>query len=522
MNEEIKELAKSLLAGNFERQSPDAKSLSDPVADTQMVLTLDQLRAYELNPRITRNPFYDEIKESIRNRGLDAPPAVTRRPGEEHYIIRNGGNTRLSVLRELWSETKDEKYFRICCLYRPWQSEIVALTGHLAENELHGSLTYIERALGIQKAQEIYEQETQKKLSQSELARRLGKDGFPVSQSQISRMQDTVNYLLPAIPMALYGGLSNKIIIKLHGLWRSAFECWIGNARGKTAENDFMTLFQDVLSQFDCEPDEFDFSRMQDELIGQMAEKIGCSYELVSLEVQYDKGRRIALAMPPAELMALAAREDAQTPAQTQIPEDFIKPDLTDVINEAEKFASKFVLRPKPETAQTTPRATMPIQPRETVPERNTQHPSQIASPVESEEQYELSGNIIAERCGEETSEIWLIDAAMDSPESLRAHVNVLAAEIADEVELKDAIEPTGAGVGFQCRLQNDPLIAMLGAISRTPAVKGVLGLYLYERLGGLLIGDEDSDFEPMSDTAVIKLFRIIRLARRLYELETV
>lgn len=522
MNEEIKELAKSLLAGNFERQGPDAKSLSDPVADTQMVLTLDQLRAYELNPRLTRNPFYDEIKESIRNRGLDAPPAVTRRPGEEHYIIRNGGNTRLSVLRELWSETKDEKYFRICCLYRPWHSEIVALTGHLAENELHGSLTFIERSLGVQKAQEIYEQETQKKFSQSELAKRLGKDGFPVSQSQISRMQEAVNYLLPAIPIALYAGLSNTQINKLLGLRRSALQCWIDHTHVKAAETNFSDLYQDVLSQFDCEPDEFDFSRMQDELIGQMAEKIGCSYELVSLEVQYDKGRRIALAMPPAELMALAAREDAQAPAETQIPEDFIKPDLTDVMNDAEKFASKFVLRPKQEAMQTAPRTAMPVQHREVAADRNTQIPSQIATPVETAGQLESAGEGIAECDSEKRSDIWFIDAAMDSPQRLRAHVKLLAAEIADEVELKDAIEPAESGIGFQCRLQNDPLIAMLGAISHTPAVKGVLGLYLYERLGGLLIGDEDSDFEPMSDAAVMKLFRIIRLARRLYELETV
>ena len=72
-----------------------------------MVVTLDQLHPYDLNPRVTRNPRYDDIKASIRERGLDAPPAITRRPGESHYIIRNGGNTRLAILHELWSETKE-------------------------------------------------------------------------------------------------------------------------------------------------------------------------------------------------------------------------------------------------------------------------------------------------------------------------------------------------------------------------------------------------------------------------------
>jgi len=126
------------------------------------------LRPYDHAPRVTRNPAYAEIKASIRERGLDAPPALPRRPGEAHYIIRNGGNTRLAILRELWSETKEERVFRIACLFRPWpaRGEIVALTGHLAENELRGGLTFIERALGIEKAREFYEQEIGQALSQ--------------------------------------------------------------------------------------------------------------------------------------------------------------------------------------------------------------------------------------------------------------------------------------------------------------------------------------------------------------------
>ena len=98
-----------------------------------MVLTLDELAPYNLNPRTTRNPLHDEIKASIQARGLDQPPPVTRRPGEDHYIIRTGGNTRLAILNELWKETRDERYFRIHCLFRPWsdRGEIVSLTGHL-------------------------------------------------------------------------------------------------------------------------------------------------------------------------------------------------------------------------------------------------------------------------------------------------------------------------------------------------------------------------------------------------------
>ena len=114
------------------------------------------------SPRTTRNPKYDELKESIRHRGLDTPPPVTRRPGEDKYRIRNGGNTRLEILNELYKETGDERYFRFNCLFRPWdqqRGEIIALTGHLAENDLKGDLKFIERAVGIQKAKAWYEEE---------------------------------------------------------------------------------------------------------------------------------------------------------------------------------------------------------------------------------------------------------------------------------------------------------------------------------------------------------------------------
>lgn len=88
-----------------------------------MPVALDQLRAFDLNPRITRNPNYDEIKESIRHRGLEHPPQITQRPGELFYIIANGGNTRLAILNDLWLETHDKKYWNITCYFRKWGSD---------------------------------------------------------------------------------------------------------------------------------------------------------------------------------------------------------------------------------------------------------------------------------------------------------------------------------------------------------------------------------------------------------------
>jgi hypothetical protein len=108
------------------------------------------------------------------------------------------------------------------------------LTGHLAENELRGGLSFIERALGVEKAREFYEQESGQPLSQSELARRLTADGFPLPQSHISRMQDAVHYLLPAIPTLLYGGLGRHQVERLAVLRKACERTWERRALAAT------------------------------------------------------------------------------------------------------------------------------------------------------------------------------------------------------------------------------------------------------------------------------------------------
>ncbi len=296
--------ASPLLAQQSGQKNPANESLDDPITDTSMIVSLDQLRPYDLDPRVTRNPRYDEIKESIRHRGLDAPPAITRRPGETHFRIRNGGNTRLSILRELWSETKDEKFFHVACLFRPWpqRGEIVALTGHLAENDLRGGLTFIERALGVEKARELYELECGHTLSQSELSRRLVTDGLPIHQSHISRMRDAVQYLLPAIPNVLYSGLGRHQVERLAVMRRSGERVWQEHAKGKGLNIEFAMLFQDALMMFDTEVATFSLARVQDELIGQMTQWLGIDYDKLALELEAGERRQRVLGEEPAHV----------------------------------------------------------------------------------------------------------------------------------------------------------------------------------------------------------------------------
>lgn len=566
-------MAAKLRAGPFERAGPTVSAISDPIADTPVVVTLDELRPYDLNPRVTRNPLYEEIKTSIRNRGLDAPPAITRRPGERQYIIRNGGNTRLSVLRELWGETKEERFFRVPCLFRPWSArgEIVALTGHLAENELHGGLTFIERALGVEKARELYEQESGAPLSQRELARRLTADGYPISQSHISRMQETVAHLLPAIPSILYAGLGRGLAERLTALRRDAAETWERHAEQTRPESQFPELFRDVLVTFDDNPSKFAIERFRDELIGRMADLLNCDYDSIALEV-VDCEMRSRVLAPRPRAVADLGRPDAEAPPRVHHQRT---PSARAM--ETTPSPATHTRPPAPSAAQSRSERSTPM--REPADDASNAEPevsqasiserlnAHIVSPAESTPRVAAIQHTIAAATGETLerfednvvraipvqagglypiSDVWYVEPSIDVPDRLRLHIGQLAREIAHEAGVAHRIETCDDGIGYCCTTLDRgtkavttagaalpvflarTVLSLLGALAAPfqPGKPGVDAIRLADDLGPLLEGILPLVRNPrntarITDVGLVKLFRLIRLGRRLIDLES-
>lgn len=164
-DERRRRVAESMQVGNPGDSARIPTAGPDVPAETQLDLTVDDIRPYELNPRRADNPKFDDIKESIRTSGLRSPLTVTRRPGESHFIVDSGGNTRLLALRQLWAETRDPRYRTLTVLFRPWRSESYVLTAHLVENEQRGDMTFWDKAAGIVALKERLEQESGKPLS---------------------------------------------------------------------------------------------------------------------------------------------------------------------------------------------------------------------------------------------------------------------------------------------------------------------------------------------------------------------
>jgi ParB family protein of integrating conjugative element (PFGI_1 class) len=508
MNEKIsvQEMAAKLLGeGNdrFDRKGPMVDALSDPVADTIIEVTLDQLHPYDHNPRITKNPLYEEIKASIRARGLDAPPAVTRRPGEPHYIIRNGGNTRLGVLQELWGETRDEQFFRIKCLFRPWSArgEIIALSGHLAENELHGRLTFIERALGVEKLHTLYEQETGGALSQSELARQLKADGYPVQQSIISRMQGTIQYLLPAMPDVLYGGLGRPQIEKLLVIRQSATQLW--RAHAGATEEDFAGLFQDVLSAFDVALEHFSVADVQDALVERMAEELGTSYDTLAAGILYfDKHAQDNSVSAGGAVPSFLLEQTPQLPPEPDVPKT----------------------KPLPTRALAAPPLPVAAHDCNNGEAQTAWVPT--ASPDQSSSRLVSINDLIVKNTDEASG--------LDTPESLRRHIAQTAREIAHEADLDKHVAAHDRGIGFICTQNADThagavkrgVLALLHVLSAPYVPGSAAGIdvtHLAHDLGPALLGSPARSGEALvrlSDAGIACLFRLLQWGRYLVEVE--
>jgi len=477
-----------------------------PVGDTPMVVSLDQLRPYELNPRVIRNPLYDELKASIRGRGLDQPPAITRRPDEQHFIIRNGGNTRLSILGELWQETHEERFFRIHCLFRPWQSESHALLGHLAESDLHGQLTFIERALAVARLKDML-QEPDKSLSQRELSARLSQDGYPISQSHISRMFDALEYLLPAIPQVLYAGLGKPAIERLISLRRRAESVWnqyFGDA------HEFALLWFAVLSAFDGEKPELDSSELQDELIAKMAVILKQTPRLLALDMHQEPR------LSPPRLNTVQAPSQEPPGEASRQPSAF--QDVSETVDEL----------PSPDHAWSSSDTTAAQEPRLPSIRQALNDDPLSAMPPDAMQSAQAS---VCPSLSRRPSQ--------DEISTLRDKCAALAADLAAYADASAMVGPCSDGLGFSLSPDHIELLSprhtgiqlLLSALLR---LQDEVAWHQRQQIpaalfGQLLIGAYEMPFaerpaltiglERLPDAQLEQLFTLIRHARRLIEL---
>ncbi|MGV6139720.1 ParB family protein [Escherichia coli] len=304
------------------------------LGETPMILTLDQLRPNPDNPRTTRNPRYDDIKNSIHARGLDTVPKVTRMPDSEPdvYIFSDGGNTRYQILTELWKETGDPRFYRIHVLFKPWPGRLQCVIGHLAENEVRGELTFIEKAQGIHKARQIHEEQLGRKVSLRELADLLTHEGLPVHNSTISRMEDALKYLYPWIPDLMESGLGRHQVTALLALRQDAERVWGQFALASGTDAEFDRVFGESCRKFNS-PELWSLEMFRDELIGDLLQALphpSLDYDRWLLELDpKERNRRHHFGEPEPVVVPPSVRDSGT--GQSGAPVSRIRPEVPEI-----------------------------------------------------------------------------------------------------------------------------------------------------------------------------------------------
>lgn len=268
-------------AGNEDRIAPEQRAHpavagalqnTDPNEPTPMVLTIDTIKAYDRNPRRERNEAYDLIRQSIRQRGFRGSLPITRRSGDSVYMVAEGGNTVLQILKELYAETQDTRYYEIHCLFEPWISESETLISHLGENDNRGPLLFIDRARAIRELRNLLEAEQARALSSREFVTYLRERGYVLDQATLIKMNYAVETLYPVVPAAFRCGLGKvhvEHLRKLEGILVAFLE---NRKRDAATIAEARQWWLVCLARYDGERFDLMLDQIQRELEGYVAE----------------------------------------------------------------------------------------------------------------------------------------------------------------------------------------------------------------------------------------------------------
>lgn len=518
---------------------------STMVVEMPMVLTIEQLAPNPDNPRTSRNPRYDEIKASIKARGLDTVPKVTRDPDGDpnKYIFSDGGNTRYQILTELWQETGEERFFRIHVLVKPWPGRLQCVIGHLAENEVRGDLSFIEKARGIHKARIIYEEQLGKSVSLRELSTLLTSEGLPVHNSTISRMEDALKYLFPWMPDLLESGLGAPQIRLLLALRQDAEKVWDQFCLlSERSDKCFTDVFGECCRKFNS-PELWSPEMFRDEFIGDLL------LALPHPDLNYD---RWVMELDPGERNRryhFGEPEEA-TRLQGVVPSPFTD-GIQDTAPEPDFALPKVLTESPPATPAVTEEWPQQDENLRVSPEDNKEAPLSLprtevqpdmygGSPVISGDGMgpglspdndetlismlapglEDEGEALHPACHIVGDAIWSVPAYQDDIEHLQNMAFIMAWELGEKLGCEDEILPDRAsslspGYCAAGDSSSAPAAFLLSLAGCCPAQCPTTGMDVV-----LIGGSAQQDVPVLDDENAIKLLRLMRVMRRLRELQ--
>lgn len=194
----VRAAAKTLAGQKLAQRVPAGAPPREEYNDGTTSLPVTEIDFYDRNPRVSKNPKYDEIKASIRERGgLEGALSVVQRPNAPRYMLYMGGNTRLQILKELWEETRDERFRVVRVAIEKWRGEANVLTAHLIENEARADTRFYEKALGIAMLREELQKERGCYVSLRDLETETQRLGMPGNHATLAEYAFASEHLAP-------------------------------------------------------------------------------------------------------------------------------------------------------------------------------------------------------------------------------------------------------------------------------------------------------------------------------------
>ena len=197
-------------------------------------------------------------------------------------MIKDGGNTRLAILNELWLETQDYRFYELKCMFHPWTSDFDVYVGHIIENDLRAPFSFIERAVAAVKFRSELESKEQKSLSLRDLAKKIHSLGWTkVDHVNLSFLLYAHDILFPIIPAPFWAGMGRPGVKAIRKMLDNARTFWESVANPE--EGNFDEIWPSVFMPLDSE--DFDITNAQNQLEAVIAEKLNAHIMSVRGEI---------------------------------------------------------------------------------------------------------------------------------------------------------------------------------------------------------------------------------------------
>jgi len=223
-------------------------------------LPLALIKIFEHNSRVAKNVKYEELKSSIVQTGFRDTLSVTLIPNEQLYTLSAGGGTRFTILKELYEETKDEKYNQVKVVFSVYVSEEVLLYNHWSENELRDPLCFIDNAFAIFRAKKTIEEKLGRSLSLRDASVKLIEANYSgVGKSSLTEMFYAIQHLEPKIPTLLRShklsindkpGMGSRLVADIRKYYNISLEQFV-NSSINNEKSDWYDIYFETLASYD-------------------------------------------------------------------------------------------------------------------------------------------------------------------------------------------------------------------------------------------------------------------------------